>query len=152
MAISQVFGIPESNLLTIGLLVIDLKIQAVISQNNKRGKGPRQSPEISAQYGLTDRSAFADGTDKNSMTNLQTVSIIAAFPVGIIMLLIVGSFFKDAKLYLDELRPGQGFHHRDNHLIQVFGRLIHGNQVQCIGDLKIAFLRMPSCIWMRNKK
>ena len=39
---------------------------------------------------------------ENSMTNLQTVSIIAAFPVGIIMLLIVGSFFKDAKLYLDE--------------------------------------------------
>ena len=38
----------------------------------------------------------------NSMTNLQTVSIIAAFPIGIIILLIIGSFFKDAKAYLQE--------------------------------------------------
>ncbi len=38
---------------------------------------------------------------KNSMTNLQTVSIIAAFPIGIIIVLIVLSFFKDAKAYLD---------------------------------------------------
>ncbi|WP_333645536.1 BCCT family transporter [Lacrimispora sp.] len=38
---------------------------------------------------------------ENSMTNLQTVSIIAAFPIGIIILLIVFSFFKDAKEYLD---------------------------------------------------
>lgn len=38
----------------------------------------------------------------SSMANLQSVSIIAAFPVGIIILLIVGSFFKDAKAYLDE--------------------------------------------------
>lgn len=39
---------------------------------------------------------------ENSMANLQTVSIIAAFPIGIIILLIVGSFFKDAKCYLEE--------------------------------------------------
>ena len=39
---------------------------------------------------------------KNSMTNLQTVSIIAAFPVGIIMILIIRSFFKDAGKYLKE--------------------------------------------------
>lgn len=39
---------------------------------------------------------------ENSMANLQTVSIIAAFPIGIIILLIVGSFFKDAKAYLEE--------------------------------------------------
>lgn len=39
---------------------------------------------------------------ENSMANLQTVSIIAAFPVGIIILLIVSSFFKDAKAYLEE--------------------------------------------------
>lgn len=39
---------------------------------------------------------------KNSMSNLQTVSIIAAFPVGIIMILIIRSFFKDAAAYLDE--------------------------------------------------
>ena len=38
---------------------------------------------------------------ENSMTNLQTVSIIAAFPIGIIILLIMGSFFKDAKAYLE---------------------------------------------------
>ncbi len=39
---------------------------------------------------------------KNSMANLQTVSIIAAFPIGFIILLIVFSFFKDAKEYLDK--------------------------------------------------
>ncbi len=39
---------------------------------------------------------------ENSMANLQSVSVIAAFPVGIIMLLIVGSFFKDANAYLKE--------------------------------------------------
>ena len=40
---------------------------------------------------------------ENSMTNLQTVSIIAAFPVGLIMILIIGSFFKDAGAYLKEM-------------------------------------------------
>lgn len=39
---------------------------------------------------------------ENSMANLQTVSIIAAFPIGIIILLIILSFFKDAKAWLDE--------------------------------------------------
>lgn len=39
---------------------------------------------------------------ENSMTNLQTVSIIAAFPIGIIILLIIFSFFKDAKEYLNQ--------------------------------------------------
>lgn len=38
----------------------------------------------------------------SSMANLQSVSIIAAFPIGIIILLIVGSFFKDAKAYLED--------------------------------------------------
>ena len=38
----------------------------------------------------------------SSMANLQSVSIIAAFPIGVIILLIVGSFFKDAKAYLKE--------------------------------------------------
>ena len=38
----------------------------------------------------------------NSMANLQTVSIIAAFPIGIIILLIIFSFFKDARAYLEE--------------------------------------------------
>ncbi len=40
---------------------------------------------------------FAD----NSMSNLQTVSIIAAFPIGIIMILMIASFFLDARAYLD---------------------------------------------------
>lgn len=39
---------------------------------------------------------------ENSMANLQTVSIIAAFPIGIIILLIIFSFFKDAKEYLKQ--------------------------------------------------
>ena len=36
----------------------------------------------------------------SSMSNMKTVSIIAAFPIGIVILLIIGSFIKDAKLYL----------------------------------------------------
>ena len=39
---------------------------------------------------------------ENSMYSLQSVSIIAAFPIGIIVLIIVASFFKDAKKYLSE--------------------------------------------------
>lgn len=41
-------------------------------------------------------------SSENSMANLQTVSIIAAFPLGIIIILILGSFFKDADAYLKE--------------------------------------------------
>ena len=37
------------------------------------------------------------------MANLQSVSIIAAFPIGFIILLISFSFLKDAKAYLKEL-------------------------------------------------
>lgn len=36
----------------------------------------------------------------SSMANLQTVSIIAAFPVSIVILLIIAAFFKDAKSHL----------------------------------------------------
>ncbi|NBH17054.1 BCCT family transporter [Clostridiaceae bacterium] len=39
---------------------------------------------------------------EKSMANLQSVSIIAAFPVGLIMILIIVSFFKDAGNYLKE--------------------------------------------------
>ena len=39
----------------------------------------------------------------SSMSNIQTVSIIAAFPVGIIMVMIVWSFLKDAKKYMEEI-------------------------------------------------
>ena len=41
----------------------------------------------------------------SSMSNIQTVSIIAAFPVGVIM--IVWSFFKDAKKYMGEIEEKQ---------------------------------------------
>lgn len=37
----------------------------------------------------------------SSMNNLQSVSIIAAFPLSIVMLIIIISFFKDAKKYLE---------------------------------------------------
>lgn len=37
---------------------------------------------------------------ESSMSNLQTVSIIAAFPLGILMIIIVCSFFVDMKKYL----------------------------------------------------
>ena len=41
---------------------------------------------------------------ESSMNNLQSVSIVAAFPIGIVMVLIVGSFIKDAKQYIKELK------------------------------------------------
>lgn len=39
---------------------------------------------------------------ENSMYSLQSVSIIAAFPIGFIVILIVASFFKDANDYLNK--------------------------------------------------
>lgn len=39
---------------------------------------------------------------QNSMTSLQSVSIIAAFPIGVVIILIAASFFKDASAYLKE--------------------------------------------------
>lgn len=42
----------------------------------------------------------------SSMSNIQSVSIIAAFPIGIVMILIVWSFFKDSKKYLNESENG----------------------------------------------
>ena len=41
---------------------------------------------------------------ESSMNNLQSVSIVAAFPVGIVIVLIVVSFMKDSKRYLEELK------------------------------------------------
>ena len=37
---------------------------------------------------------------ESSMGNLQSVSIIAAFPIGAVIALITASFFKDAKSFL----------------------------------------------------
>ena len=39
---------------------------------------------------------------ENSMYGLQSVSIIAAFPIGIIIIIMIWSFFKDVNLYLKE--------------------------------------------------
>ena len=39
---------------------------------------------------------------ESSMNNIQSVSIISAFPIGIIMILMIWSFFKDAKKYMRE--------------------------------------------------
>ena len=38
----------------------------------------------------------------SSMSNLQSVSIIAAFPIGAVIVLITLSFLKDAKKYMNE--------------------------------------------------
>ena len=43
---------------------------------------------------------FAD----SSMSNLQSVSIVAAFPIGAVIVLIALSFMKDAKKYIGELK------------------------------------------------
>lgn len=39
---------------------------------------------------------------ESSMSNLQSVSIIAAFPIGIVIVLIMASFLKDASIFLKE--------------------------------------------------
>lgn len=41
---------------------------------------------------------------ESSMSNLQSVSIVAAFPIGFVMVLIVWSFIKDANTYMNEER------------------------------------------------
>lgn len=40
---------------------------------------------------------------QSSLASLQSVSIVAAFPIGIILILLVASFLKDARSYLSEL-------------------------------------------------
>ena len=39
---------------------------------------------------------------ESSMNNIQSVSIISAFPIGLIMILMIWSFFRDAKKYMEE--------------------------------------------------
>ena len=39
---------------------------------------------------------------ESSMNNIQSVSIISAFPIGIIMIIMIWGFFKDIKKYLKE--------------------------------------------------
>lgn len=40
---------------------------------------------------------------ESSMNNIQSISIISAFPIGIIMMLMIWGFIKDAKKYLKEM-------------------------------------------------
>lgn len=42
---------------------------------------------------------------ETSMNNLQSVSIVAAFPIGAVIVLIVASFLKDAKNYMQTQKP-----------------------------------------------
>ena len=42
---------------------------------------------------------FSEGT----MANMQSVSIIAAFPIALVIILIIASFIKDAKMYANEI-------------------------------------------------
>ena len=44
---------------------------------------------------------------KNSMSQLQSVSLIAALPIGFIIVLIVISFFKDAREYLSSMKEDE---------------------------------------------
>lgn len=44
---------------------------------------------------------------ESSMNNIQSVSIISAFPIGIIMILMIWSFIKDAKKYLAEKKENK---------------------------------------------
>ena len=41
---------------------------------------------------------------ESSMANIQSVSIIAAFPIGLVIVLITAAFMKDARVFLAELR------------------------------------------------
>jgi len=45
---------------------------------------------------------FALVFSDSSMNNLQSVSIIAAFPVGIVIVLLVAACFKDANAFMIE--------------------------------------------------
>ena len=39
---------------------------------------------------------------ESSMSNIQSVSIISAFPIGLIMIVMIWSFIRDARKYMDE--------------------------------------------------
>lgn len=48
---------------------------------------------------------------ESSMNNIQSVSIISAFPIGIIMIIMIWSFIKDAKKYITETRENDNRGH-----------------------------------------
>ncbi len=39
---------------------------------------------------------------ESSMSNIQSISIISAFPIGLIMIVMIWSLFKDMKKYIKE--------------------------------------------------
>lgn len=41
---------------------------------------------------------------ESSMGNIQSISIISAFPIGIIMIIMIWALFKDGKKYMEELK------------------------------------------------
>lgn len=45
--------------------------------------------------------------NESSMSNLQSVSIIAAFPIAIVIIMIIASFIKDAKRYIKNEKTKQ---------------------------------------------
>ena len=47
---------------------------------------------------------------ESSMNNIQSVSIISAFPIGIIMILMIFSFLKDSKEYMEESKKKRSHH------------------------------------------
>ena len=51
---------------------------------------------------------------ESSMSNLQSVSIIAAFPIGIVIILITASFLKDAGKFIDEKKAAPNKGNDDN--------------------------------------
>lgn len=44
---------------------------------------------------------------ESSMSNIQSVSIISAFPIGIIMIVMIWSFIMDARKYIEEKKQAQ---------------------------------------------
>ena len=80
-------------------------IALIASCYSYRRLGPEESPHWGVKLmwcllliALPIALVFSD----SSMANLQSVSIIAAFPIGAVILLITASFFKDAKSCLGE--------------------------------------------------
>ena len=52
---------------------------------------------------------------ESSMNNIQSVSIISAFPIGIIMVMMLWSFLKDASRYMKERKLEENMEAQDRH-------------------------------------
>lgn len=75
----------------------------VVSMYSYRNLGPEERPHkaVCAFWSVV-FIIFPIGLifSENSLRNLQSISIIAAFPISIVVIMIIISFFKDAKRYL----------------------------------------------------